>query len=237
MPLSSLRHLLRPILGKGYFRRPGLRWIARVVRQRYRPESILVRNRRLYLNPHDAEVSGELAIHGAYEQREVDLMLGEIGTGDTVVDVGAHIGYMTLLFSSVVGASGRVLSFEPDPTNRSYLERTVAELPEKNVTIHPIAAWRESAMLPWHRSGTNTGDHSLLPSEEREQSSEQVRAERLDDIIAPGTSIALLKMDVQGAEAAAFDGMGRILRENPPRTMLVELMPHLMTKGGEEGKM
>lgn len=229
-----MRRLLRPILGKGYFRLPGLRSLARLVRRLYRPASITIDGRRLWLNPEDAEVSGVLAIRGEYERREIDRMLGVIGPGDTVVDVGAHIGYVTLMMSAAVGEAGRVIALEPDPTNLRYLRRTVEGLPEKNVEIHPVAIWREEGEMTWHRSATNTGDHSLLPSGERSADDVRVRTARLDDLIAPGTNIRFLKMDVQGAEGAAFEGMERIMRESPPETMLVELMPHVLREAGED---
>ena len=191
----------------------------------------MVRGRRLYLNRNDLIVSREIAIHGEYEPTETAHVLRLVGSGDTVVDVGAHIGYFTLLLSSAVGPDGRVISLEPDPENYSFLRRTVAELPDQNVELHHVAAWKRDEDLPWHRSEENTGDHSLLGSTDRSTTA-TVEARSLDSLIPSGTAIDFMKVDVQGVEGAVLDGMERIMRESPPRVLLLEFMPsELITAG------
>lgn len=65
-------------------------------------------------------VSRKLLLFGAYDSGILEVITGLIKSGDTVVDVGAHIGYHTLHLSRAVGEQGQVLAFEPDPTSRCY---------------------------------------------------------------------------------------------------------------------
>ena len=232
MSLSSLlRRILRPFLGRGLFGKPGLRRLASLFSRLYHPEYVEFEGRTLYLNPNDPIVGKAIMLHGSYEPMETEYVRRSVSPGDTVVDVGAHIGYFTLLLSSLVGPDGKVYALEPDPENFRYLQKTVAALPERNVELHHVAAWKREEMLPWHRSGSNPGDHSLLAGEGR-TTTEQVEARRLDSIIPPGTVVDFLKVDVQGAEGGVLDGMARLLDEGQPRRMLLEFMPSQIRAAG-----
>ena len=68
-----------------------------------------------YLNPKDAYLTQVVLTSGTYESEETRLFRSECRPGDTVVDVGANVGWYTVIASKLVGKGGKVVAFEPDP--------------------------------------------------------------------------------------------------------------------------
>lgn len=89
----------------------------------------------VHLDPRDHLMRTELALYGAYEPYQVDVLRSVVAPGDVVVDAGAHVGLYTLWASRAVGRSGRIVAFEPDPDNRRLLERTLAVNRVENVDV------------------------------------------------------------------------------------------------------
>src|SRR6266436_706615 len=72
---------------------------------------------------------------GSYEYEKRKLFEELVGPGDVVYDIGAHVGFYTLLASVLVGHTGRVVAFEPSPRNLAYLRRHLAMNRLNNVTV------------------------------------------------------------------------------------------------------
>ena len=148
---------------------------------------------------------------GTYEADQTAVFCDRVGVGDTVVDLGANIGYYTLLASHLVGAGGRVLACEPEPLNASYLRRHVHVNRLQNVDIREVAVGDETGEVRFTR-GKGRGRGHI--SDEGELT---VPLRRLDDIISEtGLEPDFLKIDVEGAEADVFTGGGETLRTHRP---------------------
>src|SRR5256885_8821899 len=93
---------------------PAKKWVFNRLRQK----EVIVHGFPFLLDPLD---SLELSIFRSYEPFETSLLAAEIRPGMTIVDVGANIGYYTLLFSKLAGDNGRVYAFEPEPQNFALL--------------------------------------------------------------------------------------------------------------------
>src|SRR5262249_36182110 len=155
------------------------------------------------------------AANGVYEPFETGLLQNQLRPGDVVVDVGANIGYYTLLFARCVGPRGRVFAFEPDQTNFDLLRRNVERNGYTNVTLVRKAVAAQSGKLRLYLCEDNKGDHRTYDSHDGRPSLE-IDAVSLDDYFAGERgSIALIKMDIQGAEEGALRGMRRLLADNP----------------------
>ena len=91
-----------------------------------------------------AESGGKVlrVLGGTYEPEQTRAFEELVKPGDTVLDVGAHVGYYTLLSSVLVGASGRVFAFEPNPRNYHYLDQHVYLNRCRNVTTVPLGEQR-----------------------------------------------------------------------------------------------
>lgn len=152
---------------------------------------------------------------GTYELRETDLFARLVAPGATVLDLGAHIGYYTLLASRLVGPTGRVFAFEPDPMNVWYLRQHARLNRCANVEVMETAVCDRSGTVSFAR-GTGSGTGHVAPDGPM-----SVAAVRLDDFVRdrqvePGA----IKIDVEGAEAAVLGGAGETLRSFRPTIFL-----------------
>jgi FkbM family methyltransferase len=136
--------------------------------------------------------------------------------GMTVVDVGANQGIYTLLFAELVGSSGHVLAFEPDPVLCSALRQNLRRNGTSNVTVYENALGARSEQRLLLRSAVNSGDNRLTieaPSQEREG---VIVATRPLDELTHGRKVDFVKIDVQGWELEVLQGMVETLRSSSP---------------------
>jgi FkbM family methyltransferase len=171
---------------------------------------------------------------GAYEREETALVGGWLRLGMTFLDVGANVGYYTLLGARRVGAAGRVIAVEPSPLAHERLAAVVAE--------NGLAAEVHRLGLSDH-NGTRTlflpreemGNHSptMVPYE-RPGSRVSVPVRRLDDCLDEWgvDSVDLLKIDVEGHEAAVFRGAPRALASGRIRAILCEFNDYWLRRSG-----
>lgn len=186
------------------------------------------------LDPDDSVVSVRLYDEGWFEPFETLLTQRLILPGDTVVDIGANIGYYTLQFARLVGEKGRVYAFEPDPRNFALLEQNVWQNGYKNVTLVRAAVTERSGVSQLHINTENRGDHRLYESEPGRHSIE-VETVSLDEYLGPGNeSLSLVKIDVQGAEAGVLGGMKRLVAENRVGRVITEFWPRGLKLAGSD---
>ena len=148
--------------------------------------------------------------------------------GDTVIDVGAHIGLYTIIGSKRVGAEGRVIALEPHPDNRAMLERNVELNHLKNVIVLEYAASSaESPVRLYLPSGDQgyTKLNTIMPARAVTENFVEVTAKTLDSIatLLPIKRIDWIKIDVEGAELEVLEGAARILSKNAPIRLLIEV--------------
>lgn len=228
-----LSRLASPLAGRGY---GGSRLVAPVIswwKRSMLPEYVVIDGCRLYLNPEDTgftSISFQLAMHGFTEKSETELIRRYARPGMKVLDLGANIGYFTVLMSRLVGETGRVVAVEPDTKNLRLLERTVSELPVKNVEIVRGAVWEYTGMLDLYVSRENPGDHRTYPSDD-DRVHYEVPCVAIDDL-AGDRNFDLVKIDIQGAEGKALAGMRSLLERHPPRMILLEFWPSMLDIAG-----
>jgi FkbM family methyltransferase len=186
----------------------------------------------IYLDPQDEVITQSILVYGEWEIGESAEMRRLIRPGDTVVDVGANVGWYTLLASKRIGDSGRVIAFEPAPESRALLQRSIAANHLDNVTIEPKALSDKRGTLRLHIHKWNRGGNSVLDGPDREQTVE-VEALPLDEYLANRDGeIGLIKIDVEGAEGLVLAGMKNILRRRRVRTLVVEFNPATCRRTG-----
>lgn len=182
----------------------------------------------------DLYISPDLWKHGIWEPCVTSYMLGTIRAGQNVVDVGAHIGYFTIIMSLLVGDGGRVFAFEPEPRNVDLLRTNLALNGVRNVTVESRAVSDRVGRAGLHVSGSNTGDHRLYGSAAVEQDVHEVDTVTLDGYFDHACDpVHFVKIDAQGLEARILDGMGRLIARNRGQlTLLMEFSPGLLRCAG-----
>jgi FkbM family methyltransferase len=160
--------------------------------------------------------------------------------GDVVLDLGANLGYNSVLASHLVGNSGHVYSFEPVDKTYRLLVRNIKENELDNVTPYKYAAFNEHSISYVHQDAGsltqpfvhhyNFGGISLESGtiiNDQSESRLKLKSVVLDEIFPnKNTHFDLIKMDIEGAEACAFAGMQRIFADNSAVTVVLEYTPY-----------
>jgi FkbM family methyltransferase len=183
----------------------------------------------LYALRDDPAVSEEILRGDTYEPH-VDATLRRLcQAGDVVVDVGANIGVHTFLMASLVGAEGSVIALEPNSENCRLIILGLLENDITNVTLWPIAA---STEVGWSYYATHYGSNGGFVADDRTAIANGrgvvVPVFPLDELALP-RPVALMKMDVEGAEGLVTGGAARILREDRP-IVLTELSAEMLAR-------
>lgn len=166
-----------------------------------------------------------------YERETVKLAKSLIKEGDVVLDIGAHVGYFTVLFAKFAGPAGRVLAFEPDPDNFRLLQKNTRRY--TNVTIYNWAISDQVGEANLYHNLTKTGSHSLV-NPVPDAAVFKVRAETLDNLMATGvfSHADIIKMDIEGAEPLAWAGSRAVREKNPGLKMIMEFSPANLAAAG-----
>lgn len=165
------------------------------------------------------------------EQQTMQFFAQVLRPGDTVVEVGGHIGYLSLWFAELVGSAGKVVVFEPGQNNLPYLRENVAAA--GNVEIVEAAVSDRNGAATFYVEGLTGQNNSLLgdysrfaENRQRAFSSEayreqQVQTLRLDDFVQRrDLDVDLIKIDIEGAEYLALSGAKKLLAEQQPMLMV-----------------
>jgi FkbM family methyltransferase len=170
------------------------------------------------VDANDKVIGGQLLAHQIWEPDVTRAVRTLLRAKDTFVDVGANIGYFSLLAAKHVGPEGRVIAIEPAPQNWALLEKSVIRNRFENVELHKVAAGSSNGTarlaLPDRANG---GSFSLVP--DARPGSFDVPLRTLDSVIA-GRPVHLVKLDIEGAEGPALDGMMQTLKAQRPPLLL-----------------
>lgn len=197
----------------------------------------------MVVDTRDVLMAPYLLLDGFWEAWVTNVFRKVVREGMTVVDIGANIGYYTLMAAALVGNGGMVYSFEPNPTLFPSLTRNV----HMNWFFHNVALIQKAAFekrckidffmrrdYPGNSSiGAVSQDHldHLLDG----QTKVEVEAISLDDYFVDSSRpIDVIKIDVEGAEPFVFRGMKNLLLRNPSITILSEWSPSQMRTAGAD---
>lgn len=197
------------------------------VRNHYRDNAKRIFGLNIFLNPDDMSVvSSSIATTGWLELPRSELMRKFLKPGMTVVDVGANIGYYTLLSAKIIGKSGLVLAFEPDPTNFGFLCKSININNLSNVKAYQkVLSEGEGTMSLYLAEPSNPEAHSI--TQQHSVGKINVPSTTLDALYdsLQGRRIDLVKMHV-GAEPMILRGGKRTLAEQKP-AILMAFIPKL----------
>ncbi len=185
--------------------------------------------------PSNTIFSWHLSKYRVYEPDSLDFLLKrfKLDQGGLFIDVGANFGWYSLIFSKFAGATGQIISFEPDQKNFELLSHNKNLNAAANIEAIQIAVGESHGeVLLGHAPDTNPGMHSLvdLPHINKDNA-QTVQIRRLDDVLKDHAGlIDLLKIDIEGFEVAAFLGGRETLRRC--KLILAEYSPAFIEASG-----
>ncbi len=184
----------------------------------YRDKVELVQfpNFSLFASSDDLAVGKHVVIGRSYEPSVAAVLGRHVKPGMAVVDIGANIGYLTMLLASLAGPSGLVVAVEPNPENIKLLEASRRVNGFDQVLVIQAAAGRQTALLALNVSYSN-GMTGELPSElDAIFASRPVPCFALDAILPKDRPINLVKIDTEGAELNALIGLSETIDRDRP---------------------
>ena len=170
---------------------------------------------RMYASPEDWAVGKHILTHGIYEPHVTQAVRRVLQPGMSFLDIGANIGYFTLLARSTVGSGGRVYAFEPSSSNCALLQLNLQLNEFDDVEVFPYALANVSRLFVYDHQGSN-GTLGELPDNLTGLASRtMLRSVVFDQVLSP-ERCDVIKIDVEGAEWMALQGALKTIRRHHP---------------------
>jgi FkbM family methyltransferase len=158
-----------------------------------------------------------------YHEKDMTIFRSLLAPGQTAVDVGANLGFVTTMLASIVGPRGRVLSFEPSPKIFAKLLRTIDANALTQVIPLNVGCGDRPSSQRLKSVNRNSGESSIIADGVTNGPVTDIEVIPLDQVeVAWQTPIKLLKIDTEGYEPMVLRGASRLIAEHRP-TILIEM--------------
>jgi FkbM family methyltransferase len=187
----------------------------------------------------DTHVSRFIVSDGVWEKYETELIISRLQDGDIFIDVGANIGYYSALAAQLVGASGHVYGFEPEPLNYALFsgnaQRAGGDFCDNVTAVNAALAAKQGEGFLFLNTA-NRGDHQIYDDGKGRNKTAiaLVHGDSYFDAIDATMKARLIKVDTQGAEIEVLTGLNRLIQRSLDKlTLVIEFWPRgLINCGG-----
>lgn len=168
-----------------------------------------------------------------FDKETVNLFGQQVTKGMTVASLGASVGYYALLAARLVGSEGKVYAFEAHPLLSNYIVMSAQLNGYDHVVVVPQAVSNKAGQVSFF-VGTRLGTSSLFYHYGLGRKPVKVPATTLDEFFCREgwPRVDLIKMNIEGSEKAALEGMGELSRRNPGLKLIVEYNPAALEAAG-----
>jgi FkbM family methyltransferase len=170
----------------------------------------------LYASKDDLAVGQHVVGARSYEAHIAAVLSRYAKPGMAAIDIGANIGYLTMLLATLVGPSGLVVAVEPNPENVKLLEASRHANGFAQVRVIAAAAGRETSLLALNVSHSNGMTGELPATAGALLAAWPVPCFALDAVLPQGWPIGLVKLDIEGAELNALIGLETTIGRDRP---------------------
>lgn len=167
----------------------------------------------MYVDPNDYFISNAIIHEGEYEPNVTAVFKRVLTPESIFVDIGANMGWFTLLSASVA-KQGKVIAIEPNMGNVQLLYQSLLANKMENVIVYPYAVTATESIL--ELSAVHSNGIVSTPGEVADEGHVFVRGVALDDLLSGEPRIDLIKIDIEGHEPIALEGMRQILQRHRP---------------------
>ncbi len=219
------KKIVKTLSGHGLSRKWPVSMIYKFLFSNLKPDYVEFDGNKIFLPRSDiGDITHDISLFGRWgEKNEADVFKREIKSGDIVLDIGAHIGYYTLLAAKLVGDNGKVYAFEPDPNNFECLKKNVEQNDYKNVVCVNKAVSDKTGKTELFFSEET--DNSQIVNPQDGTKSIVVDVISLDDFFDKDQHVDFIKIDIEGSEGKALDGMLNLIQKNKTVKILSEFFP------------
>jgi FkbM family methyltransferase len=215
--------------GYGFGKNPIIKIFLKNVESNLKTEFSEIQGSKMFLDPGD---SLNLSINGVYGELDTQIIRDEIKEGDIVIDVGANIGYYTLIFAQLVGKTGKVFAFEPESKNFEILKKNVKINNYNNVIVEQKIISDKSGKMKLFISDSDIVGHRIQQMGNFKKFIE-VESVTLDEHMKKlnlDKKINFIKIDVEGAEPKVLQGAKKILEQNSKLKIFTEFNRDVIKK-------
>ncbi len=181
---------------------------------------------KINVNPEsDKGVDAEIYLYGTYELGTAHILGNILQKGDSFIDVGANIGFFTLMASLIVTSSGKVYAFEPYSKSLDLLNVNIKLNDIGNISVYDFALGADMSEKRIYPEPGNRGGSSLIKNESNQgDGSELVHVKALNEIqeVVMDQTIKARKIDVEGWELEVLKGCSTLFNLDNPPVLIVE---------------
>ena len=222
MKIKDLYRLGEKVLGGyGIGNLPIINDLNAKVIERLKNEFVIIDGNKMFLDEKDSLL---LSINKIYEKNETNFVKDSVNKGDIVIDIGANIGYYTLMFAKLVGDTGKIYSFEPDPRNFLILEKNIQINGYNNIILEKKAVSNKLGKATLYVNENSAGSSMHKPNNVVDQI--YVDLITLDNYFEVNAITPdFIKIDIEGYELNALKGMESILQSSDKTKIMIEYNP------------
>ena len=207
--------------------------IGRIIHSFSKSDFVEIEGRKMYTQNNDGLA---LSIFKIYEPNQTEIVKKYVHEGDIVIDIGAHVGYYTLLMAQLVGENGKVYSFEPDPVNFQLLKKSVEINGFENVVLIQKAVSNITDKVKLFLGDDDSAINRIYDAKLGDaKESIDVESVTIDEYFKEDDELVnFIKIDSEGSEVKIINGMKQFLSRNQELVMMTEFFPFLIKKSGDE---
>ncbi len=237
--VKVVRFLAETRLGLGRF--PLVMKLYKFLYQALLPQEriilVPVQEHKMYVDIGDmGDLAPALVSTGIYHKQMTKVVKSIITKGMVCLDIGANIGYFTLIMARLVGG-GKIFAFEPEPYNFDLLVKNITINGYHNITPIQKAISNKNGRAKLFLDRVNPGSHSLARQGQNTHTFGrdivEVEVQTLDSFFRDyNGKIDFVKMDVEGAELTVLEGMENIINKNKDLVIITEFLPRGLRRSG-----
>lgn len=180
----------------------------------------------LFVQEHDWDIGENLIETKLYEPHVTSFLKGHLREGMTFVDIGANVGYFTITAATKVGKSGKVIAVECNPRNVELIYMSLHRNGLDQATVYPFALGDTQKLMSFSWGFSNGFVDELAKDDDE---AFIVQAVTLDSLLQNETRVDVIKIDIEGCEAKAWQGMQETIAWHYP-VLLMEFFPALLER-------
>lgn len=235
-----LIHIGKPLYDKKLYLIPGFKKIYKIfifIYKKVGTSMLVVINRNkikynLLIKSSDGTIEKEILFTGIFDLELYDLFCDKININDIIIDVGANIGYFSILYSKLVGENGKVYAFEPAINTFNKLIKNIKLNSITNIITNQIGIGNKNETLFIFYDKNNIGSSSYV-SKEKNSIKEKTIIKKFDSEYKFIKKINFIKIDVEGFELEVLNGMKETIKKFKPN-MVVEYSPRFYKKNNRD---